>query len=218
MDNNVNTDDDRQTSSSDQSSSNDLSSMSSETLLPVHEKDQPQMSNMSNVRIRTIKVDNHTNLPNLMIKHPNRSDDNNGNDPFNDEKRIIIDKHIKISHINRSNLRHSTTDIPPLKLEACSSGKSIDSITVSRGNQNLSKSINGNLNNQETTKITSRESTVRIIRTSTAANKNQGSNKKVIASKPLVTRIPFDKLPLRKKKKELHVSVQHVTLNSKKSS
>lgn len=243
MDNNVNSDDDRETPSSDQNSSDDdretpandqnssdddrqtpegkgdssddISSASSETLLPAHEDDPEQMPDMINVRVCTVKVENHSNLPNLTIKYPIRSDDD-GNDSFNGEKKFILDEHVKVSRIKSSNL---PKNISLLRLDTGSKGKSIGSVTVCRVNQSLSESINDNLNNQETMEIISRQSKVRITRTSTAVNINQGSNRKIIDSKPMVTRVPLiNKVPSKKKHKKLHVSVQHVTKNSKKSS
>jgi hypothetical protein len=194
MDSLVITDDDRQTPSNDRSSSNDISSTTTEELLSVYEDDQQQISSTSDTLIRPVKVDNHISLPNLKIKHPCQTHDNY---PFNTGKKMIINKHVKVSHINRSDLRSLNKEITLLRLN--------------------------NLKNRQTTQITSRQSTVRICRVSTADNINQGSNKKVIASKYMVTKLPLSNelplpLPLKMKQKELHVSVKHVSVNANKSS
>lgn len=212
------TDDDRQTSSSDQSSSDDIStSVSSENSIPVGENDRQHISRMSNIRVCPVNINNRSSLPNLQIKHPYQQY-NNENDPVNDEKRIITDKHVQVSHLNRSDLDRLNTEISLLKLAASTRRKSTSNVKVSRPNKNLSQSINNNLNNQQITAMTSRQGTVRLNRISTAANINQGSDKKIIASKPLVTRISVSRERSSKTKpKELQASVIHISVHSKKS-
>jgi hypothetical protein len=212
------TDDDRQTSSNDQSSSDDIStSVTTENSLHVDENDREQISPMNNIRVCPVNINNHSSLPNLQVKHPYQQY-NNENDPFNDEKRIITDKHVQVSHLNRSDLDRLNTEISLLKLAASSRRKSTSNVKVSRTNKNLSESINNNLNNQQITAMTSRQGTVRINRISTAANINQGSDKKIIASKPLVTRISVSRERSSKKKpKELQAPVIHISVHTKKS-
>jgi len=220
MDNIFITDDDRHTSSNDESLSDDTSSVATETLLPVYKSDQQQIYSMINgIRVCPVKVKTDITLPNLKIKHPYQSDDNENN-PFIDEKKVIIDKHVKVSHINRSSLHDLKTNISLLGLDEHSRRKSTSNVSVSVVNKRISKSINGNLNNGETTQMISRESTVRVSRIPTAANINQGSNQKIIASKPMVTRLSLSNEPpvKMKKKKKSHVSVKHAPINSKKSS
>jgi hypothetical protein len=201
-----------------QSSTDDIFSEPTENLLPVYEDDQQQISSMNSIRVCPVKV-NCSSLPNLKIKHPYQLDDSE-KDPFNDKKRIIIDEHVKVSHINRSNLRRLTTDIVVSRLKPRSSRKSAGSVTVSRANKILFQSVNANLNNQQIMPMTSRQSTVRVSRISTAANNmNQGFHQKVIASKPIVTRLSAsNERPFKMKQKELHVIVKHLYINSKKSS
>ena len=213
------TDDDRQTFSIDQDSSDNLSSASSDTLLPVPEIHPRETSQISHIRVHSVNIDDHVSLPNLALKHPNRSDDDN--DPFDDEKRIINDEHVKVSHINRASLETLANDILQLRINRYSSRWNMNNVTVSRGNQRISHSTNGNLNNRQTSQITSRQrSTVHVSRISTAANINQGCNQKVIGSKPIVTRVSLvNELPVRSAKKDLtHVSVRRTSGNSKKSS
>jgi len=218
MDNIVITDDDRQTSSHDQGSSDDISSVATETLLPVYENDQQQISSTNSIHVSPVKVNNCSSLPNINIEHSSQSDDDENN-PFDDEKRIIIDEHVKVSHINRSSLDRINKDLSLLKSDASSSQKTISNVRVSRIKNINSQSINGNLNNQQITRMTSGQSAVRVSRISTAANINQSSYHKLILSKPMVTRMSIsNKRPRQMKQKELHVSVKHGSVDSKKSS
>ena len=213
------TDDDRQTDANDQNSSDNLSSVSSETLLPALETNQRETAQSSPTRVCSVSVDNRASLPNLTIKHPNRSDYDN--DPFNEEKRIIVDEHVKVSHVNRATLESFTNDILQLRTKRYSSGRNIDNVTVSRGNPRVSQSTNDNLNNRQTSQITARQrSTVHVSRIPTAAKINQGYKQRVSGSKPIVTRISLvNELPLRKIKRDMtHVSVRHTSGSSKKSS
>ena len=212
-------DDDRQTDANDQNSSDNLSSVSSETLLPASENNQRETSHISPTRVRTVNVANRPSLPNLNIKHPNQVDDDK--DPFNEEeKRIIVDEHVTVSHVNRATLGSFANDILQLRAKRYSSGRKIEHVTVSRGNPRVSQSTNGNLNNRQTSQITARQrSTVHVSRISTAASINQGCKQKVIGSKPIVTRISLDnELTSRKTTRDMtHVSVRHTSGYSKKS-
>jgi len=202
----------------DESSSDDISSVAIENLLPVHENDQRQISSMSNIDVSPVKVNNCSSLSNIKIKHPYQSDENE-NDPFNDEKKIIIDEHVKVSHINRSSLCRINKDILLLTLDSCSSQRNTSNVRVYRTNNRNSQSINGNLNNRQITQMTSRESTVKVSRISTAANIQQGSKQKVIVSKPMITQVSTsNERSLQTKQKELRVSVKHASVDSKKSS
>lgn len=217
--NSPNTDDDRQTDANDQNSSDNLSSVSSETLLAASEDIQREIDQISPTCVRPVNVDNRSSLPNINIKHPNRPD--NDKDPFDEEQRIIVDPHVTVSHVNRAILETFTKDILQLRKERYSSGRNIDHVTVSRGNPRISQSTNGNLNNRQTSQITARQrSTVHVSRISTAAYINQGYNAKLIGSKPIVTRISLvNEQPLRKKTRDMsHVSVRHTSGYSKKSS
>lgn len=203
MNNIVLTDDDRQIPSNGESSSDDISSVATENLLPVYR------SSIGNTHVCSVKVNNRSSLPNLKIKHPYRPDGNE-NDPFNDERKIITDKHVKVSRVKRSSLRSLNAEISLLRLDASSRRKSTGNVSVSRTNRRISQSVN---------QITSREKTVRVDRTSTAANKNQDLNRRQTASNPLVTRISFSNgLPFNLTQKELHASVKHLSVNQKKSS
>jgi hypothetical protein len=202
----------------DESSSDDISSVAIENLLPVYENDQRQIPSMSSIDVSPVKVNNCNSLSNIKIKHPYQSDENE-NDPFNDEKRIIIDEHVKVSHINRSSLRRINKDTLLLRLDSCSSQRNTSNVTVYRTNNRNSQSMNGNLNNRQITQMTSRQSTVKVSRISTAANIKQGSKQKVIVSKPMITRgSTSNERSLQMKQKELHASVKHASVDSKKSS
>jgi hypothetical protein len=212
-DDSIATDDDRQTPSNGQSSSDDISSVTTENLsITVHENNQQRMSSMSSIRVDPVKIINHSSLTNLNIKHPYQSNDN-------DEKRIISDVHVKISRINRASL-HSLTIEPSLsRLDACSRRKSTGNAIVSRSNKRISQIANDDRTNQETIHVTSRQNTIRANQTPTIANIKQDSDQKVNTSKPMVTRVSFsNELPFRMDQKELHVTVKHVSVNSKKSS
>jgi hypothetical protein len=206
-DDSIATDDDRQTPSNGQSSSDDISSV-----VTALENNQQRMSSMISIRVDPQKIINHSSLPSLNIKHSNQSNDN-------DEKRIISDAHVKISRINRASL-HSLTIEPSLsRLDACSRRKSTGNAIVSRSNKRISQIANDNRTNQETIHVTSRQNTIRANQTPTIANIKQGSDQKVNTSKPMVTRVSFsNELPFRMDQKELHVTVKHVSVNSKKSS
>jgi hypothetical protein len=209
MDDMITTDDDCQTSSTEQSSSDDISSVVTENLLPAYEDDPQQMCSISNIRVCSVKVHNHTSLPNLKIKHPNRSDDNEDN-PFDDEKKIIIDEHVKVSHVKRSSLRSFNTEISLLRLDACSRRKSTGNVNVCRANERISQSVN---------QMISKQNTVRGHRTLTGVMVNQGSNRKEIASKPLITRLSIsNELPFKINQNKLHVSVKHVSVKQRQSS
>jgi hypothetical protein len=124
--------------------------------------------------------------------------------------------------MDRASVHRLNAEVTQLRLDIYSKRKRTGTVTVFRGNQRPPKSINGNLNNRETTQIKSRQSTVRVNRISTADSINQGSNQKIIASKPMVTRISTANELLLKMKQQketmMHVTVQSASLNSKKSS
>lgn len=212
-------DDDRQTFSIDQDSSDNLSSTSSDTLLPASENHSREISQIDHVRVHPINRESRVSLPNFNIKHPNRSD--NEIDSFDDEKRIIVDKHVTVSHINRATLQTLSDDILQVRINRSATSRwNMNNVTVSRGNRKLSQSTNSHQNNRQTSQIPSRQrSTVHVSRISTAATINQGYNKKTIGSKPIVTRISFVNEPsVPSQSKDLkHVSVRRTSGNSKKS-
>ncbi|CAF0726307.1 unnamed protein product [Rotaria sp. Silwood1] len=202
--------DDNHTPSNGQSSSDDISSVATENLLPVYKSNQQPTIKNNIVRVSRIKIDNHNSLPNLKIKYLYRPRDNVEN-LLNSRKKITASEHVRISRVKYPSVPDLNTKIPLLRLDSSSRQKHPNNVNGSSPNKNITQNVNGNLINRETRKLTSRQSIVRANRTPTAAHINQGLNQKVIASKPMVTR-----LPLQKNQKEMYVPDKHVSEKVKK--
>ncbi len=207
-------DDDQQSPVNDKSSSDKTFSVSSESSMAVGEIKQQPIPTKSNARICRVKVDNHNSIPNLTIKHPDQSNDNNNFDLLNDNKKFITDKkHVKVFHINRSTLPDVTTDISFLKFNISAKRKTTGTINVSHINNKQSENINGKKNNHEIKQTKSGQNPIRNNHMITGVTMNQ----KRVSSKPLVTQISSnvvnDTSEKLTRKQKLHVTVKRVSVN-----
>ncbi|CAF2361994.1 unnamed protein product [Rotaria sp. Silwood2] len=207
----VRRDHDNHTPSNGQSSSDDISSVATEKLLPVYESDQQPTTKKNIVRVSRVKIDHRNSLPTLKIKYLYRPKDNVENLFNGTKKKFIVNEHVKISRVKYPSVNDLNTKISPLRLDPRSTHKHTDNANDSRPNKNISQNVNGNLINRETRKMTSRQGIVHANRTPTAAHINQGPNKKIIAFKPVVTR-----LPLQTNQKTMYTSDKHVSEKVKK--
>ncbi|CAF0919974.1 unnamed protein product [Rotaria sordida] len=202
--------DDRHVSSNRQSSSDDISSVSSENLLPVDKSNQQPKIKRDTIRVSRIKINDLNNQQNLRIKYLYRPKDNIEN-LLNAKKKFTINEHIKVTYVKYPSADDSNTKIPVLRSNSNSRQKYTDHVNDSHPNNKIPQNINGNLVNRTTRKMTSRQSAVHGNRTPTAAHINQGSNQKIIASKPMNTQ-----QPTQMNQKTLYTSVKHVSDKVKK--
>lgn len=161
-----------------------ITSESPESILPINTTiDQC-------VRVCPIKIENVCIQPNPTIKHPNWSND----DPFTEQQRRIIDKHVKVSHVDRSALHRIATEMSLLKITPYARRKSTGTIVVSLPNKRSSANTHQ--------RLSSRQNTVRISRISTAESIKQDLQRQ--------------RIPSKMKENVIHVSIKQK--NYKKSS
>lgn len=178
----------------DDNSSTTISNELTETLSIANDDDVRSIQpSQCHVRIYPVRVENVCMLPNLTIKHPNRTD---GNDPFTDEQRIIDDKHVKVSRLDRSTVPRLTTDLSLLRMKAYAQQKATGTVLVSRSSQ---RTLNQKPpdKQQQQQQLLSRQNTVRINRIPTTDNLRQ---------------IPHQtQIPPKIKENVIHISIKRQT-------
>ncbi|CAF1360957.1 unnamed protein product [Adineta steineri] len=171
---------------------NDEQDLSDDSSVEITENPQTNdQKPISNKNIHSTQAKNRHSLPNLNIKHPYYSI-NDDKDPFIDETKVIIDEHVKISHVPRTSAHNLNTDLLVPKSDADSRRKSTDNTNVSRPNKT-------------------------VHHTSKEDNINQDIDKKVTAAKSMVKRVSLtNELPRKMSSEDVHVHVKHITVNKKK--
>ncbi|CAF2178929.1 unnamed protein product [Rotaria magnacalcarata] len=199
------------TSLNELNSNDDVSSETTEDLLPAIENSQCPMFGKTIVRVCRVTINRNDIAPKFKIKYLYRP---------NDEKKLIDVKrksdsseHVKITRIQRSDLHGFHTNIALFTLKTKSREKNTANVNGFRPNKKLPEIVNSHAINEEIRHVTSRQSVAQVNRSPPAAHLSKDSNHKVIVSKPMVTRLPREM-----NQNKLHISVKHRSGSDKKSS
>ncbi|CAF3354137.1 unnamed protein product [Rotaria socialis] len=190
-------------------SNDDVSSEATEDLLPAIENGHRLMFGKTIVRVSRVPINHNDITPKFKIRYLYRP---------NDEKKSIdvrrksnSNEHVKITRLQRSDLHGFPTNLTLFTLKANSREKNTTNVNGFRPNKKLPEIVNGHGINKEIRHVTSQQSATQANRTPMAAHINKDSNHKVIASKPMVIRLPREM-----NQNKLHISVKHRSGSDKK--
>lgn len=191
------------------SSSEDTDSKNADDLLPESAKDPRLMFGKNFVRVCRVSVNAADSSTKLIVKYlyrPNKESD------FSRFKSFNNSGHVKIVRLPRSHLPTINHNAPATALNLKSREKNTTNINNQRLSKKLPENMNGNVINREIQHVTSEYIPAQINRILTAAHKNQSSNQKAIASKPIVTKLP----PIANQNKP-NMAVKNIVVQDKDS-